>query len=342
MDIAGMDTDSEGLEDGDRRATVGLWRLGKTLGEGGSGHVRLAKHQKTGKFAAIKIISKNLKQGTTASIQDAGFDIRQAIEREIVVMSLLKHSNVIQLYEIWDSKDEIYLVLEYVPGGDLLQYMVRMRGLSEEGIAHIFRQIVAGLSYLHNLRIYHRDLKHENIMVDYRGNLKIADFGMAALQPENTKFRSACGSPNYAAPEVIQSLPYNGSAADIWSAGVILYGMLTHRLPFDHTDTATILGRIIRADYEIPQYVSREAADLIVRMLEVDPIKRITLSDIFQHPFIWKGFYGRPPDLPQTLQDIASSNHTASRANMDIVSNLKTLWMNQDEQSLASKVVSEE
>ncbi|KAJ6262115.1 Serine/threonine-protein kinase [Drechslerella dactyloides] len=344
-----MGTGGDFPEAGDRQI-IGLWRLGRTLGEGGSGHVRLAKHQKTGKFAAIKIISKNLRQNTTTSITEAGLDVRQAIEREIVLMNLLTHPNVVQLYEIWDSKDDIYLVLEYVAGGDLLQYMTRTKdGLSDEEVAHVFRQIIAGLFYLHNLNIYHRDLKHENLMMDLQGNLKIADFGMAALQPEGTYFRSSCGSPNYAAPEVIRGLPYNGSTADIWSAGVILYGMLTHKFPFESEDTVTLLQGISRAEYEMPTYVSREAANLVARMLEVNPATRITLDGIFLHPFTWKGFYGQVPRLPQTPQEMAanrlkslSGSLTAAHANMDIISKLKALWMYRDGTSLARKVISEE
>ncbi|EWC43419.1 hypothetical protein DRE_07642 [Drechslerella stenobrocha 248] len=343
MEDTAVETNSEILNIGDRQTTIGLWKLGKILGQGGSGHVRLAKHQQTGKFAAVKIIKKGSEQGTTASIQEAGFDIRHAIEREIVIMNLLTHPNITELYEIWDSKEEVYLVLEYVAGGDLLQLIARTPSLSEEDAARHFRQLIAGLSYLHDSKICHRDLKHENIMIGHQGNVKIADFGMAAVQPQDALFRSACGSPNYAAPEVVQGLPYNGPAADIWSTGVILYGLLTRKLPFDDPDTATILGRTIRAEYQLPGHLSSDAVDLVTHMLELDPEKRITLAQIPRHPFFWKGSRGAllhhsPTDGIACVEN----KRIVCRADMDIISKLKTLWMSQDEDIITSKVLSDE
>ncbi|KAK6348752.1 hypothetical protein TWF730_009525 [Orbilia blumenaviensis] len=329
---------------------VGPWRLGRVLGEGASGRVCLGKHQKTGRFAAIKIINKDKAQCTTTSIQQAGCSIQHAIEREIAVMNIPVHPNAIQLYEIWDSRDEIYLVLEYVNGGDLLQYMTRKRFLPEREVVRLFKQLITGLSHLHQFSIYHRDLKHENLMMDRSGNIKIGDFGMAALQPEGHKFTSACGSPNYAAPEVVQGWPYNGSAADIWSSGVILYGMLTHQLPFDDPDTSTILNRIVYAEYKMPKSISPEAADLIKRMLDPDPGRRIKLKSVFEHPFMTK-YQDRIPSLPLTehaqIGDIQNfTSHMATvrplHVDMDIITKLKALWMTQDEGILANKVLFQE
>ncbi|KAK6511967.1 hypothetical protein TWF481_000866 [Arthrobotrys musiformis] len=345
-----MDNNDQPRDADDTQLTVGPWRLGRTLGEGASGRVCLGKHHKTGRFAAIKVINKDKTQGTTTSIQEAGCDIEHAIEREIVVMNIPAHPNTIELYEIWDSRDEIYLVLEYVSGGDLLQYMTRKRFLPEKEVARLFKQLITGLSHLHRFSIYHRDLKHENLMMDQNGNVKIGDFGMAALQPDGEKFTSACGSPNYAAPEVVQGLPYNGSTADIWSSGVILYGMLTHQLPFDDPDTSTILGRIVWAEYKLPRSISLEAADLIKRMLELDPDRRIKLECIPEHPFLTK-HRSRIPSQPldgairsHVVQDL--SQHTgmkeARQIDMDIVTRLKALWMSQDEAVLANKVLFQE
>ncbi|KAK6508063.1 hypothetical protein TWF506_010171 [Arthrobotrys conoides] len=330
--------------------TVGPWRLGRALGEGASGRVCLGKHQKTGRFAAIKVINKDKTQGTTTSIQEAGCDIQHAIEREIAVMNIPAHPNMIELYEIWDSQDEIYLVLEYVSGGDLLQYMTRKRFLPEKEVARLFKQLITGLSHLHRFSIYHRDLKHENLMMDQNGNVKIGDFGMAALQPAGQRFKSACGSPNYAAPEVVQGFPYNGSTADIWSSGVILYGMLTHQLPFDDPDTSVVLSRIVCAEYKLPRSISFEAADLIKRMLELDPARRINLENILEHPFITK-YQSQVPSIPQRASAQSYTTRDArlpvgpsqvQRVDMDIVAKLKALWMTQDEVALANKVLFQE
>ncbi|KAF3120446.1 hypothetical protein TWF703_002604 [Orbilia oligospora] len=345
-----METNSKPQDVSEMLLTVGPWRLGRALGEGASGRVCLGKHQKTGRFAAIKVINKTKAQGTTTSIQEAGCDIQHAIEREIVVMNIPTHPNMIELYEIWDSRDEVYLVLEYVSGGDLLQYMTKKRFLPEKEVARLFKQLITGLSHLHRFSIYHRDLKHENLMMDQHGNVKIGDFGMAALQPAGKMFTSACGSPNYAAPEVVQGLPYNGSAADIWSSGVILYGMLTHQLPFDDPDTSAILSRIVCAEYKLPRSISFEAGDLIKRILELDPAKRIKLEKILEHPFITK-YQNLATSVPLGT---AIQNHTiqntsihivlsrVQQVDMDIVAKLKALWMTQDEAALAKKVLFQE
>ncbi|KAF3905180.1 hypothetical protein AA313_de0205926 [Arthrobotrys entomopaga] len=185
-------------------------------------------------------------------------------------------------------------------------------------------------------------------MIDHQGNLKIGDFGMAALQPQGEQFTSACGSPNYAAPEVIQNLLYNGSEADIWSAGIILYGLLTHQLPFDDPKTSVILSRIIRADYDIPRFLSPEAADLITSMLEVDPTKRIKLDKVLVHPFILKHCESalfkpsRTEHAPETEIKVCSSERKAMvhPLDMDIISKVRALWMNQSEGTLASIVLS--
>ncbi|KAK6533253.1 hypothetical protein TWF694_002207 [Orbilia ellipsospora] len=330
------------------RITVGPWRLGRNLGEGAFGRVFLGKHQMTGKFAAIKTIKKEHYRETTTSIQEAGWNIQHAIEREIIIMKLLAHPNATRLYEIWDNTDEIYLVIEYVSGGDLLQYMTKNETLPEKEVANLFRQFMEGLSHLHRISVYHRDLKHENIMVDHRGNLKIGDFGMAALQPYGKQFVSACGSPNYAAPEVIRNLPYNGSDADIWSAGIILYGLLTHQLPFDDPDTSVILSRIVRAEYHIPQFLSSEAAELIDSMLEVDPTKRIKLDQILVHPFILKHWEPdllklQIPEYPPHEGMIAclfGNESIIHQLDMNIISKVRALWMNQSEEILSEIILS--
>ncbi|EPS40539.1 hypothetical protein H072_5618 [Dactylellina haptotyla CBS 200.50] len=260
-------------------------------------------------------------------------------------MSIVSHPNTTQLYEVWGSRDEIYLILEYVSGGDLLQYMAKKNFLSESEASHLFGQLIAGISYLHDLSIYHRDLKHENLIIDHRGNLKIADFGMAALQPRGTQFTSACGSPNYAAPEVIQGLPYNGSHADIWSSGIVLYGMLTHRLPFDDPDTAVILNRVIHAEYQIPASLSSEASNLVACMLKVNPRERITLDHIEAHPFLKT----KPPQVSSPEKEktwlgtdcLTIDQDAIQNADVGVISKLKMLWMNRDEESLARAVTTD-
>ena len=172
-----------------------------------------------------------------------------------------------------------YLVLEYVEGGELFDHISSNVRLPEPEAIRIFRQMIAGLSYCHRFNICHRDLKPENILMDRNRNIKIVDFGMAALQPANKWLTTSCGSPHYASPEVIRAQNYRGDKADIWSCGVILYAMLTGTLPFDATgDWHAVIEMVLAGEYGFPEGLSPEAEDLIVRMLQTDPKQRIPIS----------------------------------------------------------------
>lgn len=227
-----------------------------------------------------------------------------------------------------------YLVLEYVEGGELFDYVSNNGPLPEEEAVRLFRQIIAGLGYCHRFNICHRDLKPENILLDGNHNVKLADFGMAALQPAGHWLNTSCGSPHYAAPEIIYGRKYRGDRADMWSCGIILYALLTGYLPFDGGDLANTLRLVKKGDYMIPPELSDEAADLIQRILQKRPEDRITMQNVWLHPLLTKyeklhnamadHYIGPPP--PLSIKDCGEPVTCREDVDPDILRNLQTLW----------------
>lgn len=245
--------------------------------------------------------------------------------------------------------------MEYVPGGELFHYIEQSRGLTEEETVYIFRQIIAALLYCHRLSIHHRDLKPENILLD-RENLqvKLVDFGMAALQPQGSMLTTACGSPHYAAPEVIRGRPYDGGKADVWSCGVILYVMLTGTTPYNYTrpeDLKSMYEDISRARYYMPPDLTDEAKDLIQRIFNRDPRQRISMSEIWDHPLLHKfdaewGFESAEKQRAALLgpSPIDPRFMAAKEEDIDreILRNMRTLWHSVPEKLLVRRLLSEE
>ena len=175
--------------------------------------------------------------------------------------------------------------MEYCSNGELFDFIVKKRRLKEPDAAKIYLQILCGIEYLSKLRIVHRDLKPENMLLDYNNNIRIVDFGLSNTYKEQETLKTACVSPCYAAPEMIAGKRYHGTGVDIWSSGVILFAMICGFLPFEHPNTKKLYKKIIDCDYTIPKYVSDDARDLITRILNTNPEKRLTLSQIRDHPF---------------------------------------------------------
>jgi serine/threonine-protein kinase HSL1 (negative regulator of Swe1 kinase) len=245
-----------------------------------------------------------------------------------------------------------YLVLEYVEGGELFDYVHCYGALPEEEAVRLFRQIIAGLSYCHRFNICHRDLKPENILLDSGRNIKLADFGMAALQPADRWLNTSCGSPHYAAPEIIYGRKYRGDRADIWSVGIILFAMLNGFLPFDGGDLTATLRLVKKGEYFLPPSLSAEAADLIQRILQKRPEDRISMAGIWAHPLLMKyeeyhrslvaegELVGPPP--PLSTEDCG--HRIGKRADIDaeLLRNLQTLWHGEKQETLVEKLLSEE
>ncbi|KAA1098558.1 hypothetical protein PGT21_036476 [Puccinia graminis f. sp. tritici] len=258
---------------------VGPWKLGKTIGKGFSGRVKIAKHTVTGHPAAVKIVPRHLLPNSRMSINQAGAHADKrllGIEREIVIMKLIDHPNVMRLYDVYENSHEIYLVMEYVEGGELFEYLVSRGRLSEDEALNYFQQIIRGVDYCHRFNICHRDLKPENLLLDKANNIKIADFGMAAWEASGKLLETSCGSPHYASPEIVAGINYHGSSSDIWSCGVILFALLTGRLPFDDENVSDLLTKVRIGVFNMPSDISGAVQNLIRGMLTVDPTKRLT------------------------------------------------------------------
>ncbi|KAJ4306090.1 Protein kinase [Collariella sp. IMI 366227] len=266
---------------------IGAYNIIKTLGEGSFGKVKLAVHRGTGQQVALKIISrKNL----------ISRDMQGRVEREIEYLQLLRHPHIIKLYTVIKTGAEIIMVLEFA-GGELFDYIVQNGKMHEAEARRFFQQMLCAVEYCHRHKIVHRDLKPENLLLDDNLNVKIADFGLSNIMTDGNFLKTSCGSPNYAAPEVIGGKLYAGPEVDVWSCGVILYVLLVGRLPFDHEHIPTLFAKIARGSYIVPTWMSPGAAALIKKMLVVNPVQRATIEEIRQDPWFLEELpsYLHPP-----------------------------------------------
>ncbi|XP_061427205.1 maternal embryonic leucine zipper kinase-like isoform X3 [Lethenteron reissneri] len=261
-----------------------LYELRETIGSGGFAKVKVARHLLTGEKVAIKIMDK----------AELGDDLPR-VKTEIEAMKSLSHQHVCRLYQVIETKTKIFMVLEYCPGGELFDYIIARDRLPEEEARVFFRQIVSAIAYVHSQGFAHRDLKPENLLIDENHNLKLIDFGLCA-RPKgglDCHLETCCGSPAYAAPELIQGKPYCGSEADLWSMGVLLYALLCGFLPFDDDNVMALYRKIQRGKYEIPKWLSRESVTLLDQLLQVDPTRRLAVRHLLGHPWLMSG-YGCP------------------------------------------------
>jgi len=249
---------------------IGKYELGKTLGTGNFSKVKVGTDTETGETWAIKIIDKE---------QLAKERMEEQLKREIAVMKMLKQPNIVQLKEVMQTANHIYLVLELVTGGELFDKIVAAKRFDETTARKYFHQLVSGVHYCHSQGIAHRDLKPENLLLDANDTLKISDFGLSNLQRggadgQGTLLQTVCGTPNYVAPEVLKERGYNGITADIWSCGVVLFVMLAGYLPFDDPNMNALFNKIERGEYRMARHFTEPAKDLIAKMMTVDPLKR--------------------------------------------------------------------
>lgn len=324
---------------------IGPWKLGKLIGQGASGRVRHATHTATGMQAAIKIVPKQILASSRMSIRDVSAKqdkMTLGIEREIVIMKLIEHPNVLGLMDVYETSKELFLILEYVAGGELFDYLVSKGRLRAPEARAYFRQIIFGLHYCHSFNICHRDLKPENLLLDGSKRIvKVADFGMAALQPSEKMLETSCGSPHYASPEIVSGKSYKGTASDIWSCGIILFALLCGRLPFDDPNIQTLLGKVRLGKFDMPDYLDSQAKDLIWRMLTVDPEQRLKMRDIMRHPwFTDNGNLSNNNPVSTDLDKLAEEEMDLNNLDMDILSNLKTLWPEYSQQDIVNQLTS--
>lgn len=269
-----MNATGTNLENLANQIKIGHYVLLETLGTGSFGKVKKALHQLTGHTVAIKILNRN---------KIKSLDVVGKIRREIQNLKLFRHPHIIKLYQVINTPTDIFMVMEYVSGGELFDHIVKNGKLNENEARKFFQQIISGVAYCHRHMIVHRDLKPENLLLDENMNVKIADFGLSNMMKDGEFLRTSCGSPNYAAPEVVSGELYAGPEVDIWSCGVILYALLTGTLPFDDENVQILFKKIRAGVYSTPDYLSRSVAQLIEKTLTVDPLKRATIKEIREH-----------------------------------------------------------
>uniref|UniRef100_A0A672LB30 non-specific serine/threonine protein kinase n=1 Tax=Sinocyclocheilus grahami TaxID=75366 RepID=A0A672LB30_SINGR len=249
----------------DEQPHIGCYRLLKTIGKGNFAKVKLAKHVLTGKEVRIAF---------TLQIKN--------LFREVRIMKLLNHPNIVKLFEVIETDKTLYLVMEYASGGEVFDYLVAHGRMKEKEARAKFRQIVSAVQYCHQKCIVHRDLKAENLLLDADMNIKIADFGFSNEFTLGNKLDTFCGSPPYAAPELFQGKKYDGPEVDVWSLGVILYTLVSGSLPFDGQNLKELRERVLRGKYRIPFYMSTDCENLLKKLLILNPTKRGSLDQIMK------------------------------------------------------------
>ncbi|GAA6049269.1 hypothetical protein JCM3770_005914 [Rhodotorula araucariae] len=296
---------------GQKLEMLGEWRVGERIGRGASGSVRFAQSAVTGEYAAVKKVLR-YPDGHQArlfpsihprrSSQLMGNCLQHSIpvQREINLMKLVaSHPHFVHIFDVFETTTHYYIVTEFCSGGELYQYLAE-QALSPHQAHRLFLQLISGLLYLRRFSLAHRDIKLENLLLCYDDEgepiLKLGDLGMATHQRIGELLTTSCGSPHYAAPEVVKPVPYDGLLADVWSAGVVLYALFARLLPFDDENHPALFKKIVNAEYAMHASIPPVAQDLIARCLVVDPRKRYTLDDILAHQFLRS-----QPYLPRAL-----------------------------------------
>lgn len=279
MRAAAAEAAAAGSVNGQPLVKIGHYLLGATLGTGTFGKVKIGEHQITRLKVAVKILNRQ---------KIKSLDVVGKIRREIQNLKLFRHPHIIKLYQVISTPSDIFMIMEYVSGGELFDYIVKHGKLQEHQARRFFQQIISGVDYCHRHMIVHRDLKPENLLLDHNMHVKIADFGLSNMMLDGEFLRTSCGSPNYAAPEVISGKLYAGPEVDIWSCGVILYALLCGTLPFDDEHVPSLFRKIKSGIFPIPEYLNKQVVNLVCQMLQVDPLKRATIEEIKKHEWFQK------------------------------------------------------
>lgn len=278
--------------DGGSALLHGKYELGRLLGHGTFAKVYHARNLKNGKSMAMKVVGKEkvIKVG-----------MMEQIKREISVMRMVKHPNIVELHEVMASKSKIYFAMDLVRGGELFAKIAKGR-LKEDVTRVYFQQLISAIDFCHSRGVYHRDLKPENLLLDEDGNLKVTDFGLSAFSEhlkQDGLLHTTCGTPAYVAPEVIGKKGYDGAKADLWSCGVILYVLLAGFLPFQDDNLVSMYRKIYRGDFKCPPWFSSEARRLVTKLLDPNPSTRVTISKIMESSWFKKSV----PKIVKTKQE---------------------------------------
>ncbi|KAG6691323.1 hypothetical protein I3843_10G058600 [Carya illinoinensis] len=302
-----------------KRTTILMqkYEVGRMLGKGTFAKVYHARILSSGQNVAIKNIDKE-------KISRVG--LIDQIKREISVMRMVRHPNVVQLYEVMASKTKIYFSMEYVKGGELFD-MVAKGKLREDMARKYFQQLIGAVDFCHSRGVYHRDLKPENLLLDENGNLKVSDFGLSALwesRRQDGLLHTTCGTPAYVAPEVISKKGYDGAKADIWSCGVILFVLLAGYLPFQDSNLLEMYRKIRRGEFRCPQWFPVEVRKLLSRILDPNPSTRIDFAKLKENAWFKKGLKKiEAPPPPPDFENISVRDVQAAFESSGSEDNLK-------------------
>ncbi|XP_065829641.1 NUAK family SNF1-like kinase 1 [Oscarella lobularis] len=270
-----------------RQQHMGAYRVIKTLGSGTYGKVKLAENTTTGQLVALKIIEKS-------SIKNAREMVR--VRREVTIQYALKHPHITQIYDVMEDSQRIVLVMEYVSGGELFDYIATKKVLTEAEARHVFRQVVSAVHYCHKNGVTHRDLKLENILLDENRNVKLIDFGLSNMFTPDGCLSTFCGSPLYAAPEMIRGVKYVGPEVDCWSLGVLLYTLVCGSMPFDDRDPKNLVRCVSTGTFHIPRRMPSDVRRLVKQMLCPSPAHRADIDAVNEHPWVNDGYRLTPSD----------------------------------------------
>ncbi|CAN7061780.1 unnamed protein product [Brassica rapa subsp. trilocularis] len=259
------------------------YEIGKLLGQGSFAKVYLARNINTGENVAIKVINKEMivKSGMAGHIK-----------REISILRRVRHPYTVHLLEVMATKTKIYIVMEYVRGGELFEKVARGR-LREGTARRYFQQLISSVAFCHSRGVYHRDLKLENLLLDDEGNVKVSDFGLSVVSEQLRQEKicqTFCGTPAYLAPEVLTRKGYDAAKADVWSCGVILFVLMAGYLPFDDKNVLVMYKKIYKGLFRCPKWFSPELKGLMNRILDTNPDTRITIPEVMEHRWFKKGF----------------------------------------------------
>ncbi|KAG4141072.1 hypothetical protein ERO13_D06G054200v2 [Gossypium hirsutum] len=281
--------------------TVGKYEVGRTIGQGTFAKVKFARNSVTGESVALKVLPK------ATILKHRMVD---QIKREISIMKIVRHPNIVRLHEVLAGRTKIYIILEFISGGELFDKIVHCGRLPENECRRYFQQLIDAVAHCHSKGVYHRDLKPENLLLDSYGDLKVSDFGLSALLQQGVGLlHTTCGTPNYVAPEVLSYQGYDGAAADIWSCGVILFFIMAGYLPFYEIDIPTLYKKfnvqISAGQFSSPFWFSPEANSLIKKILDPNPKTRIQIEGIKKHPWFKKNYLPvKPSDEEVNLDDV--------------------------------------
>ncbi|MBA0582723.1 CBL-interacting serine/threonine-protein kinase 11 [Gossypium raimondii] len=292
-------------------ALFGKYEIGRLLGCGAFAKVYHARNLRTGLSVAVKVINKKKLPSLT---------MMSNVKREISIMSRLNHPYIVKLYEVLATKTKIYVVMEFVKGGELFAKVAKGR-FTEDLSRKYFQQLISAVGYCHSRGIFHRDLKPENLLLDDNGNLKVSDFGLSAVTDQiraDGMLHTLCGTPAYVAPEILSKKGYDGAKVDVWSCGVILFVMNAGYLPFNDPNLMAMYRKIYSGEFRCPKWMSSDMKRFISRLLDTNPVTRISLDEILKDPWFRKG-YKEPKFHEEQPKDDAQASSSKLNA-FDLIS----------------------